>query len=140
MTKRARISGRLTCQYSQVYLPPTPANAPESAEASYASIRRSTYKLHQQTHQNQRKPRMPVFAGRLTSYTSKRARISGSLACQYSQVYLRPTPANAPESAEASYASIRRSTYELHQQTRQNQRKPRMPVFAGRLTSYTIKR
>src|SRR5436853_156441 len=94
-SKRTRISGSLVCQYSQVDLQATPANAPESAEASHASIRRSTYALHQQTRQNQRKPRMPVFAGPLTSYTSKRARISGSLACQYSQVDLQATPSNA---------------------------------------------
>src|SRR5205809_845037 len=114
--KRDRISSSLACQYSQVYLHPTPPNAPESAAASHASIRRSTYILHHQTRQNQQQPRMPVFAGLLTSYTTKRARISSSLACQYSQVYLQATPPNAPESAA-----------------------PPMPRFASLLISYTTK-
>src|SRR5205809_845038 len=139
-TKRARISSSLACQYSQVYLHPTPPNAPESAAASHASIRRSTNSLHHQTRQNQQQPRMPVFAGLLTRNTTKHARISSSLACQYSQDYLQATPSNATESAAASHASIRRSTYILHHQTRQNQQQPRMPVFAGLLTSYTTKR
>jgi carbohydrate-binding DOMON domain-containing protein len=112
-TKRAGISSSLACQYSQVYLPATPPNAPESAAASHASIRRSTYVLHHQTR-----------------------RVSSSLACQYSQVYLQATPPNAPESVVASHSSIRRSTYKLHHQTRRNQQQPRMPVSAGLLTCY----
>src|SRR5438105_4459544 len=100
-TKRARISISLACQHTQVYLPATPPNAPESAAASHASIRRSTYLLHHQTRQNQQQPRMPAFAGLLTRYATKRARISSSLACQHAQVYLHATPPNAPESASA---------------------------------------
>src|SRR3954452_6244859 len=110
-TKRTRISGSLACQHSQVCLRTTPPNAPGLAAASHASIRRSAYVLHHQTHQDQQQPRRPAFAGLLTYYTTKRARISSSLAGQHSQVYLHATPPNAPGSAAASQASIRRSTY-----------------------------
>ena len=57
---------------------------------------------------------MLVFAGLLTRYTTRRGRISSSLAYQYSQAYLRTTP--------------------------QNQQQPRISVFAGLLTRYTTRR
>ncbi|OAG08286.1 uncharacterized protein CC84DRAFT_566707 [Paraphaeosphaeria sporulosa] len=81
-----------------------------------------------------------TFAGLLTGYTAKRARISSSLACQYSQVYLQSTPPDVPELAAASYISIHRSTYVLYHQTRWNQQPLYMPVIKGPLTLYITKR
>ena len=139
-TRRAIISSSFVYQYSQVHLHATPPDAPESAAASHASVCKSTYTLHHQTRQNQQQPRMPVFAGPLTCYTTRRARISSSLAYESSQVYLHATHPDAPESAAASHTSIRRSTYTLHHKTRQNQQQPRIGVFAGLLTYYTTRR
>ena len=110
-TKRGRISSSLTSQDLQVYLPPIPLNAVELVVASHLRICRSTYTLYYKTQQNQQQPRILGFIGLFTSYTTKRGRISSSLASQDPQVYLYTILLNAVELAVASYFRICRSIY-----------------------------
>jgi hypothetical protein len=138
-TRHTNISYSLACQYSQVNLQTTPPDTPTLATASHVNIRWSTYKLHHQTRQDQLQPRMSIFAGQLTNYTTRHTNISYSLACQYSQVNLQATPPDTPRLATASHVNIRRSTYILHHQTRPDQLQPRMSILARQLTSYTTR-
>jgi hypothetical protein len=138
-TRHTKISCSLARQCSQVDLPTTPPGTPRSAAASHVNVRRSTYRLHHQTHQDQLQPCTSMFAGRLTSYTTRHTEISCSLAHQCSQVDLPSTPPDTPRSAAASHVNVCRSTYLLHHQTHQDQLQPRTSMFAGRLTSYTTR-
>jgi hypothetical protein len=135
-TRHTKISCSLACQCSQVNLPPTPPDTLRSAAASHVNVRRLTDLLYHQTHQDQLQPRMSMFAGRLTRYTTRHTKISCSLVCQCSQVNLPPTPSDTPRSATASHFNARRSTYKLHHQTHQDQLQPRMSMLAGQLTRY----
>jgi hypothetical protein len=101
-------------------LPTTPPDTPRSAAASHVNLRRSTYALHHQTHQDQLQPRTSIFAGQLTNYTTRHTKISCSLASPSSQVNLLPTPPDTLRSAAASHVNLRRSTYQLHHQTHQD--------------------
>jgi hypothetical protein len=138
-TRHTKISYSLAYQYSQVNLQATPPDTPRSATASHINVRRSTYPLHHQTHQDQLQPRILMFAGQLTRYTTRHTKISYSLAYQCSQVNLQTTPPDTLRSATASHSNVRRSTYKLHHQTHQDQLQPRMSIFAGQLTSYTTR-
>jgi hypothetical protein len=139
-TRHTKISYSFAYQCSQVNLRPTPPDKPRSATASRINVRRSTYTLHHQTHQDQLQPRVLMFAGQLTRYTTRHTNISYSLAYQCSQVNLHATPPDTPRSATASRINIRRSTYNLHHQTHQYQLQPRVLMFAGQLTRYTTRR
>ena len=123
----------------QVCLRPTPTNRPRLAAAVYISIRRSTYKLHQQTGQGQQQLYISVFAGLFTSYINKQGKVSSSRTSRYSQVYLHATPTNRTRLAAAVHLGIRKSIYILHQQIGQGQQQPYISVFAGLLTCYTNK-
>jgi hypothetical protein len=138
-TRHAKVSYCLAYQSSQVNLHPTPPDTPRSATASHINPRRSTYTLHHQTRQGQLLPRISIFAGQFTCYTTRHAKVSYCLTYQCSQVNLQPTPPDTPRSATASHINLRRSTYNLHHQTRQCQLLPRISIFAGQLTSYTIR-
>jgi hypothetical protein len=139
ITRNTKVSYCLTYQYSEVNLQATPPDTLRLATASHISIRRSTYNLHHQTHQDQLLPRISVFAGQLTDYITRNTKVSYCLAYQYSQVNLPTTLPETPRSATASHISIRRSTYMLHHQTRQGQLLPRISTFTGQLTSYTTR-
>ena len=80
-----------------------------------------------------------VFAGLLTTYVNKQAKVSSSYISWYLQVYLQPIPINRPRLAAAIHLGIRGSTYELRQQIGQGQQQPYISVFAGLLTTYTNK-
>jgi hypothetical protein len=82
---------------------------------------------------------MSIFAGELTSYTTRHTKISYCLAYQCSQVNLRATPPDTPGSATASQINVRRLTYFLHHQTHQGQLLHRISIFAGQLTRYTTR-
>jgi hypothetical protein len=138
-TRHTKISCSLARQCSQVDLPSTPPDTLRSAAALHVNVRRSTYPLHHQAHQDQLQPRTSMFAGRLTVYTTRHTKISCSLARQCSQVDLPPTPPGTPRSAAALHINVRRLTYHLHHQTHQDQLQPRTSMFVGRLTSYTTR-
>jgi hypothetical protein len=89
-TRHTKISYSLAYQCSQVNLPATPPDTPRLATASQVNVRRSTYLLHHQTHQDQLQPRRSMFTGQLTSYTTRHTKIRYSLAYQCSQVNLPP--------------------------------------------------
>jgi hypothetical protein len=138
-TRHTNISYSLAYQCSQINLQATPPDTPISATASHINVRRLTYLLHQ-AHQDQPQPRVSMFAGQLTSYTTRHTKISYSFAYQCSQVNLRPTPPDTLRLATALRINIRRSTYRLHHQTHQDQLQPRILMFAGQLTIYTTRR
>jgi hypothetical protein len=135
-TRHTKVSYCLTYQSSHVNLHPTPPDTPGSATASHSNLRRSTYKLHHQTHQGQPLPRISIFARQRTSYTPRHTVVSYCLAYQSSQVNLLSTSPDTPGSATASHSNLRRSTYKLHHQTHQGQPLPRISIFARQLTSY----
>jgi hypothetical protein len=56
---------------------------------------------------------MSMFAGLLTSYTTRHNIISSSLACLCSQVYLHATPPDTTRLAAASHVHVRKPTYFL---------------------------
>jgi hypothetical protein len=138
-TRHTKISYSLAYQCSQVNLQATPPDTPKLATAPHINVRRSTYLLRHQTHQDQLQPRISMFAGQLTRYTTRHTKISYSLAYQWSQVNLPPTPPDTLRSAAASHINVRRSTYPLHHQTHQGQLQPRISMFRGQLTSYTTR-
>jgi hypothetical protein len=138
-TRHTKVSYCLASQCSQVNLHATPPDTPRSASASQINVRRSTYLLHHQTHQVQLLPRISMFAGELTRYTTRHTKVSYCLAYQCSQTNLHPTPPDTPRSATASHINVRRSTYVLHHQTHQGQLLLRRLMFAGQLTSYTTR-
>jgi transcriptional regulator of nitric oxide reductase len=129
-TRHTQISYSLAYQCPQVNLQPTRPDTPRSATASHINVRRSTYPLHGQTHQDQLQPRISMFAGQLTRYTTRHTQISYSLAYQCPQVNLQTTRPDTPRSATASHINIRGLTYVLHHQTHQYQRKPRISKSA----------
>jgi hypothetical protein len=138
-TKHTKVSYCLAYQCSHLSLQSTPSDTLRSATASYINIRRSTYKLHHQTHQRQLLRRISMFARQLTSYTTKHTKMSYCLAYQCSHVNLHPTPPDTPRSATASHINVRRLTYKLHPQTHQGQLLPCILMFAGLLTPYTTR-
>jgi hypothetical protein len=79
--RHTKISCSLARQCLQVNLHPTPSDTPRLAAASHINICRLTYPLHHQTHQDQLQRRVSIFAGQLTSYTTRHTKISCSLAC-----------------------------------------------------------
>jgi hypothetical protein len=89
-TKHTKISYSLAYQYSQVNLQATPPDTLILATASHLNVRRLTYVLHHQTHQDQLQPRISMSAGQLTSYTTEHTKISYSLAYQCSEVNAPP--------------------------------------------------
>jgi hypothetical protein len=137
--RHTKISCSLARRCSQVNLRTTPPDTLRSAAASHANLRRSTYKLHHQAHQDQPQLCRSMFAGQLTRYTIRHTKISCSLARQYLLVNLRPTIPEIPRLAAASHVNVRRSTYTLHHQTHQDQLQLRNSMFAGKLTSYTTR-
>jgi hypothetical protein len=138
-TRHTKVSYCLAYQCSQVNLRATPPDTPGSATASQINVRRLTYFLHHQAHQGQLLPRISMFAGELTRYTTRHTKVSYSLAYQCSQINLPTTPPDTPSSATALHINVRRSTYKLHHQTYQGQLLPRISMFAGQLTSYTTR-
>jgi hypothetical protein len=114
ITKHTKISTCLSHPRSQINLLPTPPNTPRSAPVSRIHVRRSTYYLHHQTHQDQHPPRGSTFADQLTTYTTRHTKISTRLAYPRSQLNLLPTPPNTLRSAPASHIHVCRSTYLLH--------------------------
>jgi hypothetical protein len=138
-TRHTKISYSLVYKCSQVNLQTTPPDTPRLATASHINVRRLTYLLHHQTHQDQLQPRITIFTGQLTYYTTRHTKISYSLEYQCLQVNLPTTPPDTPRLATASHINVHRSTYVLHHQTHQDQLQPRILMFAGRLTSYTTR-
>jgi hypothetical protein len=117
-TRHAKVSSCLTHPRSQVDLLATPPDTLRLAAASRIHVRRSTYLLHHQTRQSQQWPRVSTFAGQLTYYSTRHAKVSSCLAHLRSQVNLLATPPDTLRLAAASRTYVRRSTYCLHHQTR----------------------
>jgi hypothetical protein len=138
-TRHTKISYSLAYQCSLLNLHATPSDTPRSVTASHINVRRSTYLLYHQTHQDQRQPRISMFATQLTSCTTRHTKISYSLAYQCSLLNLPPAPPDIPRSVTALHVNIRRLTYNLHHQTHQDQLQARMSIFAGQLTTYTTR-
>jgi hypothetical protein len=122
-----------------VNLHATPPDTPRLATASHINLRRLTYNLHHHTHQGQLLPRISIFAGKLTPYTTRHTKVSYCPAYQCSTVNLHARPPDTPRSATASHINVRLSTYNLHHQTHQGQLLPRILMFAGQLTHYTTR-
>jgi hypothetical protein len=135
-TRHTKISYSLAYQYAQVNLQATPPDTLRSATASHIDVCRSTYILHHQTHQDQLLPRISMFAGQLTSYTTRHTKVSYSPAYQCSEINLPATPPDTPRSATASHINVRRSTHPLHHQAHQGQLQPR--VLYSQLNSLPI--
>jgi hypothetical protein len=105
-TGHTKISYSLAYQSSQVNLQATPPDTPRLATASHINVLRSTYILHHQTHQGQLLPRISIFAGQLTSYTTRHTKVSYCLTYQCSQVNLHTTPPDTPRSATALHIDV----------------------------------
>jgi hypothetical protein len=116
-TRHIKISYSLAYQCLQVNLQATPPDTLRSATASHFNVPRSTYNLHHQTYQDQLQPRISMFAGQLTDYTTRHTKISYSPAYQRSQVNLQATPPDTTRSATASHINVPRLTYRLYHQT-----------------------
>jgi hypothetical protein len=61
-----------------------------------------------------------MFAGQLTIYTIRYAKISYRLSFKYSQIDLQPTPPDTLRSATALYIDVRTFTHKLLHQTPQD--------------------
>src|SRR6266699_3578840 len=95
--------------------------------------------LHHQPSQDQQRPHLASRTGPLTVYTSKHHKISSGHTCPAEQVHLQPTSTNTTRSTAATLGQQNRSTYNLHQQTPQDQQRPHLASRTGPLTDYTNK-
>jgi hypothetical protein len=78
----------------------------KSLAVLHVNIYRSTYELHHQAHPDQLQRCLSMFAGLLTSYTTRHTKISCSLTYRYLQVNSRPTPPDTPRSATILHVNV----------------------------------
>ena len=138
-TRHSRISSRLICLYSHVYLHTIPLEIAGLAVGLYIYIHISTYTLYYQIQQDQQQARISIFICLLTSYTTRHSKISSSLIYPYSHIYLHAIPPDIIRLAAALYIHICISTYTLYHQTQQDQQQAYISIFAYLLTSYTTR-